>query len=161
MRDAWAAALTLVGEAHRPQRDDRLRVFTQRSVPTDGVSEAGLDGAGVAALFAGFDDVEVVQTGDLRQLDWSQVQREQVRDGRRILLASNHRERYDPRCAGWRPDLHLVLWNPFQTLDIAAPAVVTWGYADGALDALRAWLEGRAEAAGHAPVPFVAPRRSA
>ena len=27
-------------------------------------------------------------------------------------------------------------------LDVAAPALVTWGYASGALAALRAWLEG-------------------
>jgi beta-N-acetylhexosaminidase len=52
------------------------------------------------------------------------------------------------------PDLHLVLWNPFQTLDVAAPTIVTWGYADAALDALRAWLEGHGEASGRAPVPI-------
>ena len=53
---------------------------------------------------------------------------------------------------GWRPDLHLSLWNPFQVADIAAPAVVTWGYADGALAALRVWFEGGGEANGVAPV---------
>jgi beta-N-acetylhexosaminidase len=49
------------------------------------------------------------------------------------------------------------LWNPFQVLDIRAPAIVTWGFADGALAALRAWLEGRAAAPGHAPVPLALP----
>jgi len=48
--------------------------------------------------------------------------------------------------AAARPDLHLALWNPFQLFDIAAPSVVTWGYADGALEAVKAWLEGRAQA---------------
>jgi beta-N-acetylhexosaminidase len=33
---------------------------------------------------------------------------------------------------------------------------VTWGYAEGALAALRAWLEGRAQAPGRAPVPLQA-----
>jgi beta-N-acetylhexosaminidase len=68
------------------------------------------------------------------------------------VLVSNHRDRYTPASRAWRPDLHLALWNPFQVLDIAAPAVVTWGYADGALDGLRAWLEGSAELPGRAPV---------
>jgi len=89
-----------------------------------------------------------VQLGELRALDWQAV----PRDGRRTVLVSNHRDRYGAGSAAWRPDLHLVLWNPFQALDVAAPAVVTWGYADGALAALRAWLEGRGALPGHAPV---------
>lgn len=147
MRGAWAAGLTAVGQPRAPALDTPLRVFTQASVPCDGVSEAGPSGEDVAALFAGFADVEFVRVDDLQRLDWSRL----PRDGRRTVLASNHRDRY-ARAADWRPDLHLVLWNPFQALDIAAPAVVTWGYANGALEALRAWLEGRAGAPGRAPV---------
>ncbi|HJV61829.1 MAG TPA: glycoside hydrolase family 3 N-terminal domain-containing protein [Albitalea sp.] len=148
MRRAWAAGLTVLRGARPPARMQPLRVLTQRSVPCDGVSEAGPGGDDVAALFAGFADVELVQVADLRELDWSRL----PRDGRKTVLASNHRERYDARSAGWSPDWHLVLWNPFQALDVAAPGVVTWGYAAGALDALRAWLEGRAEASGRSPV---------
>jgi hypothetical protein len=33
---------------------------------------------------------------------------------------------------------------------------VTWGYADGALAALRAWLEGRGALPGHSPVRLTA-----
>ena len=148
MRDAWAAGLTALGAPQAPPLDQPLRVFTQRSVPCDGVPEAGPTGDDVAALFAGFDDVELVQVGDLQQLDWARI----PKDGRRSVLASNRRDRYDPRIAAWRPELHLVLWNPFQALDIDAPSVVTWGYARGALDALRAWLEGRGAAPGRSPV---------
>jgi beta-N-acetylhexosaminidase len=148
MRHAWAAGLTAIGAPQAPRRDEGLRVFTQRSVPCDGVSEAGPTADDVAALFAKFENVEVVQVGDLQQLDWARI----PRDGRRNVLASNHRDRYGAGTATWRPDLHLVLWNPFQVLDIAAPAVVTWGYADGALDALRAWLEGSGDATGQSPV---------
>jgi beta-N-acetylhexosaminidase len=147
MRSAWAAGLTAIGEPRPPGRDTALRVFTQANVPCDGVSEAGPGGDEVAALFAGFADVEIVQVGDLQQLDWLRI----PRDGRRNVLASNHRDRY-AGSAAWRPELHLVLWNPFQALDIAAPAVVTWGYARGAMDALRGWLEGRADAPGRSPV---------
>jgi len=148
MRRAWAQGLTLIGGATPPARERPLRVFTQRGVPSDGVSEAGLGGARVAQLFAGFADATVIELDDLHALDWRDV----PRDGRINVLASNHRERYGDAARAWRPDLQLALWNPFQVLDVAAPAVVTWGYADGALDALRAWLEGRGAAPGRAPV---------
>jgi beta-N-acetylhexosaminidase len=148
MRKAWAAGLTVIGGPRPPQLDRPLRVFTQRNVPGDGVSEAGLPAEQVARLFARFTDVELVQLPDLQQLDWSQL----PRDGRMTVLASNHHDRYGEASRDWAPDLHLVLWNPFQTLDIAAPAVVTWGYADGALEALQAWLEGRGDAPGRSPV---------
>jgi beta-N-acetylhexosaminidase len=152
MRSAWGRGLTGVGAPRVPRLDQPLRVYTQRSVPCDGVSEAGPSGAQVAALFEAFADVEVVQLGELRGFDWSVV----PRDGRTTVLVSNHRDRYDAPSRAWRPDLHLALWNPFQVLDIAAPAVVTWGYADGALAALRAWLEGRGALPGHSPVRLTA-----
>jgi beta-N-acetylhexosaminidase len=68
------------------------------------------------------------------------------------VLVSNVRARYGEAARNWRPDLHVVLWNPFQACDVAAPALVTWGHAGGALDAARAWLHGELEAAGRAPV---------
>jgi beta-N-acetylhexosaminidase len=147
MRRAWAAGLATLGEPQPPRCDEPLRVFTQNRVPCDGVSEAGPSADDVARLFENFGDVELVRIADLQQLDWQRI----PRDGRRNVLVSNHRDRY----AGgrdWRPDLHLVLWNPFQALDIAAPSVITWGYATGALEALRAWLEGRGDAPGRPPV---------
>lgn len=148
MRSAWARGLVAVGAATPPRRDQPLRVVTQRAVPGDGVSEAGPGGELVRALFREFDDVEVVQVDALDALDADAF----PHDGRLLVLASNHRARYGERAARWRPDLHLVLWNPFQALDIAAPAVVTWGYGEGALAALRAWLEGRLAAQTTPPV---------
>jgi len=65
---------------------------------------------------------------------------------------SNQRGRYQASAGSVRPDLHLALWNPFQVLDIAAPAVVSWGYADGALDALKRWLRGELQATAQPPV---------
>ena len=101
-------------------------------------------------LFQRFDTVEVMQVDDLRALDWPSA----AGNGRTTVLASNARARYGEYARSWRPDLHLVLWNPFQALDVAAPTIVTWGYADSALDALQAWLEGRGVAPGRAPVPI-------
>ena len=148
MRRAWAAGLTTLAGARPLGRSEPIRVLTQTSVPCDGVSEAGPTSDDVKSLFSGFDDVEIVALDDLQKLDWTGL----PKDGRRNVLASNHRDRYGAHAAQWRPDLHLVLWNPFQALDITAPSVVTWGYAPGALDALRAWLEGRGRAPGRSPV---------
>lgn len=153
MRQAWAAGLSTLGDARAPRPEQPLRVYTQRSVPCDGVSEAGLPGQQVASLFEGFADVELVQLGSLDALEWSAV----PRDGRLTVIASNHRARYAANARAWRPDLHLVLWNPFQALDVAAPALLSWGYAEGALAALRAWLHGRAPAPGRTPVPLQLP----
>ena len=153
VQSAWARGLATLGGAAPPPLDTPLRVVTQDRVDTDGVSEAGLAAEGVAALFSGFADVEVLRVPDLPAFDPAHL----PRDGRFTILASNHRRRYATSMAGWSPDLHLALWNPFQLADIAAPALVTWGYAEGALAALRAWLEGRTQARGVPPVAL-APR---
>ena len=150
MRDAWARGLTVLGAARPPPRDQQVRVITQRSVASDGVAEAGLPGARVAALFEGF-DVRVDEVDELSALDWARV----PRDGRFDVLVSNHRARYGTQARQFRPQLHLALWNPFQVLDVPAPAVVTWGYAEGAMEALRLWLLGRGDAPGRSPVQLV------
>jgi beta-N-acetylhexosaminidase len=156
MNRAWTLALTPIGDPSPPLKGKPLRVVTQRRVPTDGVSEAGPSGEAVASLFASFGGVDIVQVDDLQTLDWKRL----PDDGCPTVLVSNQRARYGNASRRWRPQLHLALWNPFQVLDVQAPAVVTWGFADGALAALRAWLEGRAAAPGRSPVPL-APRRHA
>jgi beta-N-acetylhexosaminidase len=118
----------------------------QASVLSDGVSEAGLPFEQVRSLFSHFDDVEFVPVADLRHVEWSHL----PRDGRCNLLVSNHHARYAQRAPAGCIDLHLAIWNPFHALDVAAPALVTWGYADGAMAALHAWLEDGARAR---PVP--------
>lgn len=148
MRQAWARALASVGAPQPPRRDRPLRVVTQASVESNGVSEAGLSAQAVRALFAGFNDVQFVEVANLRAA--SPAVLNDV-DGRTTVLVSNHRPRY-AQSGAMQPALHLVLWNPFQVLDVPAPAVVTWGHADGALAALKDWLEGRAPAPGIPPV---------
>lgn len=148
MRSAWAKALATVGGAKPPGRDVPLRVVTQGDVISDGVSEAGLPAAAVRALFEGHRDVEFVTIADLTAVTPDAL----AAPGRQVVLVSNQRRRYAAARGALRPDLHVALWNPYQVLDIAAPAVVTWGYGDGALAALRSWLEGRAAAPGTPPV---------
>jgi beta-N-acetylhexosaminidase len=152
---AWARALSRVGEAEAPARTAPLRVITQSRVDSDGVAEAGVDAAAVAALFGGFDDVVVEAWDDLRDA----LAAPEPVDGRTAILVSNHRLRYPPPgpLRRRRFDLHLALWNPYQVLDIAAPALVTWGYADGALRAARRWLNGEATAPGLPPVDLHSP----
>ena len=148
MRRAWAAGLSALRGAMPPAADRPTRVLVQDEVPTDGVSEAGPTGAQVRALFEGYRDVEFVSLADIAALDWATV----PADGRFTIVASTHRARYGAQAGNWRPDLHLVLWNPFQALDVDAPTVISWGYADGALAALGDWLQGRGEAGGQSPV---------
>ena len=155
MCHGWALGLTALGGALPPRIDRPLRVVTQQSVPGDGVSEAGVSGARVAALFERFGAVDVVQVQDLAGLDWRSL----PDDGCATVLISNTRTRYGSQARTWHPQLHVALWNPFLVRDVAAPAIITWGYADGALDALQAWLEGRAAATGRSPVPLVPRQR--
>jgi beta-N-acetylhexosaminidase len=133
-----------------PAAGTRLRVIAQREVPCDGVSEAGLEGDALRRVFAAFGDVELLLVDDLQRLDWSKL----PEDGRCNVLVTNTNTRLGTAAAGWRPALHLALWNPFQVLDVDAPALVTWGHAPAALDALHAWLDGRLQATGRAPLPW-------
>src|SRR5205814_12096 len=105
MLRGWAHGLTTLDGAKPPPIDRPIRVIMQHTVPSDGVSEAGLSGACVAQLFERF-DAEVVQVNDLTQPDAARASR----DGRLTILASNIRTRYSERARGWHPDLHLILW---------------------------------------------------
>ena len=157
MAGLWARSLTALGGARPPARGTPLRVVTQTEVVSDGVAEAGPGAADVRRLFDGHPDTDWVLVDDLAALD----PRTLPEDGRTLVLVSNQRHRYWQHGAAWRPALHLSLWNPFQVMDIAAPSVVSWGYAPGALAALRAWLDGAGEAIGVSPVPLPQPERTA
>jgi beta-N-acetylhexosaminidase len=150
MREAWTRALTRIGAATPPPRHARLRVLAQRQVPGDAVAEAGLAGERVARLFAHFTDAQIMLVDDLPSLRWEQL----PADGRTCVLVSNVRVRYGEAAHAWRPHLHIALWNPFQVCDVAAPALVSWGYAEAALEAVQAWLHGQLDAVGRPPVPL-------
>lgn len=125
-----------------------MRVIVQADVPTDQVSEAGPAGAQALSLFTAFTDVQQVVVDDIAQLRWDSL----PGDERMSVLVPTRRDRYGAPARHWRPALHIVLWNPFQVLDVDAPALLTWGFAEGVHTALRHWLEGRADAPGHSPV---------
>lgn len=149
MREGWARGLCALRGAQPPARETPIRLICQASVASDGVSEAGASVEQVQALFAGFfTDVQLQLLPDLRELGAADL----PQDARLNVLVSNHRGRFGPAARLARPDLHLALWNPFQVLDISAPAVISWGYAEGALAALTRWLRGELAASARPPV---------
>jgi len=150
MRRAWGAALCTVGDARPPAAGAPLRVVTQASVACDGVSEAGLPAEQVRSLFDGFADVELVTVPDLGALPAGAL----PMDHRVNVLVSNQRKRYPAGAPRRGAALHIALWNPFHAADVDAPTVVTWGYADGALQALKDWLHGRLQPQATAPAPL-------
>jgi beta-N-acetylhexosaminidase len=150
MARAWSAGLTALGSPSRPAPASRVRLIARQDVVSDGVSEAGVPAASIAASLGKLYDVELVTFADAECFDWNAL----PQDGRFTILASTSRRRYGPNArANWRPDLHLALWNPYQALDFDAPALMTYGFAAPALDAVNAWLAGDIEAAGVCPVP--------
>jgi beta-N-acetylhexosaminidase len=150
MARAWRRALTARGNPQRPAPGSKVRLVARQDVVSDGVSEAGVPAAHIAASLGKLYEVELVTFADPEAFDWNAL----PQDGRFTLLASTSRRRYGPHArAGWRPDLHLALWNPYQALDFAAPALMTYGFAPPALDAVNAWLAGDIDAEGVCPVP--------
>jgi beta-N-acetylhexosaminidase len=150
MADAWRRALTARGNPARPAPGSKVRLVARQDVVSDGVSEAGVPASAIAAMLSSLFDVDLVTFADAETFDWNAL----PRDGRFTILASTSRRRYGPHArATWTPDLHLALWNPYQALDFAAPALMTYGFAPPALDAVRAWLAGATGATGLCPVP--------
>ncbi len=149
MARGWRAGLTARGAPVAPPKGSKVRLVVRADVVSDGVSEAGVPAATVAALLSELYDVDTVTFGDAESFDWSQL----PADGRAVILASTSRLRYGPHArASWRPDLHLALWSPFQALDFAAPALITYGFAQAALGAVHDWLAGELPAHGICPV---------
>ncbi|MCS0614116.1 glycoside hydrolase family 3 protein [Massilia kyonggiensis] len=150
MADAWRRALTARGQPQRPAPGSKVRLVARQDVVSDGVSEAGVPASAIAAMLSALFDVDLVTFADAETFDWNAL----PQDGRFTILASTSRRRYGPHArTTWTPDLHLALWNPYQALDFAAPALMTYGFAAPALDAVRAWLAGEIEARGKCPVP--------
>ncbi len=150
MNEGWRRGLTARGDVRPPAPGSAVRLVMRQDRVSDGVSEPGVSAANMAASLARLYDVDLVTYADAENFDWASL----PADGRFTLLASTSRLRYGPHAkAGFRPDLHLALWNPYQALDIDAPALITYGFAQPALDAVNGWLSGSLEARGSAPVP--------
>ncbi len=145
---AWSRGLTTYKGAAAPAAGSKIRLVTSANVVSDGVSEAGIPASKVAAMLGRVYDVVTVTFEKMDDFDWSAL----PDDGRFVILASTIRLRYSEQVRKtWKPDLHLVLWNPFQSLDIQAPALITYGFSGPALEAAAAWFGGL-KAEGRLPV---------
>lgn len=150
MREGWRRALTVRGDAHAPAAGAAVRLVMRQDRVSDGVSEPGVSAAALAASLGQLYRVELVTYADAEQFDWAGL----PDDGVFTILASTSRLRYGAAArASFKPDLHLALWNPYQALDIDAPAVITYGFAAPALEAVNSWLAGELAATARAPVP--------
>ncbi|MQA37790.1 glycoside hydrolase family 3 protein [Rugamonas aquatica] len=150
MAEGWRRSLTAYGAPARPAAGAQVRLVVRQDVVSDGVSEAGVPAEVVAASLRRLYDVELTTFADADTFDWSAL----PQDGRFTILASTSRLRYGEHARStWKPDLHLALWNPYQALDIQSPSLMTYGFAQPALDAVNGWLSGELEATGNAPVP--------
>lgn len=150
MARAWRAGLSTLGQPRRPAPGSKIRLVARADVVSDGVSEAGVPAGAVAAALGRLYEVDLVTFADADSFDWSAL----PQDGRFTILASTSRRRYGPHArATWRPDLHVALWNPYQALDFDAPALMTYGFAAPAVEAVVDWLAGTLEAGGTCPVP--------
>ncbi|MES2072525.1 MAG: beta-N-acetylhexosaminidase [Pseudomonadota bacterium] len=149
MLRAWGRGLTAYRGASAPAAGSKIRLVTSANVVSDGVSEAGIPAQKVSAMLSRIYDVDTITFEKMDEFDWQAL----PDDGRFVILASTIRLRYSEQVRrNWKPDLHLVLWNPFQSLDIQAPALITYGFSAPALEAAGAWFAGELKAEGKLPV---------
>ncbi|WP_456445787.1 glycoside hydrolase family 3 N-terminal domain-containing protein [Oceanithermus sp.] len=147
---AWTRGLTPVGDPVPPPKGACLRVVAQAQPEGDGVSEAGASGAELARLLGGYWKVDPVFVSGVDAVPGLEVATDECFN----LLISNSRRPYPRTSWNWRPDLHVALWNPFAAAGVPAPALVSYGFRAEALEVVRAWLRGEAEARGRLPAPL-------
>jgi beta-N-acetylhexosaminidase len=145
MRNAWQRGLTAYKNPIAPARGQKIRVIMRADAVSDGVSEVGVNSAKLMTALSAIYDVELTTFVEPDQFDWSSL----PDDARVEILASTVRARYSERVRNsFRPDLHLVLWNPYVALDIAAPALITFGFVTPAIEAVMGFLRGEIAARG-------------
>ena len=146
---AWQRGLTPFRQPAAPAANSKVRLVMRQDTVSDGVSEAGISAGEVLALLQSLYETELVTYADAEQFDWASL----PKDGRTVILASNSRRRYGSRAkTTWHPDLHLALWSPFQALDIAAPTLISYGFAPPAMAGVADWLAGKLILQGQIPV---------
>jgi beta-N-acetylhexosaminidase len=148
MQNAWRRALTPYRQPKAPAPGSKVRVVIKADASSDGVSEAGLSAQQLQAWLSAHYDMAISTFTQQEQFNWADL----PADGRMVILASTSRTRYAAHAREtWHPDLHLCLWNPFQALDIDAPAVVCYGFAKPVLQALEEWFLGGLKLTGRNP----------
>jgi len=150
---AWQRGLTVYRQPSAPVPGSKVRLVMRQDALSDGVSEPGIEAERLAALLQAVYEVELVTYVDAEQADWADLAGTGQGVAYSVILASTSRRRYGIKArTTWHPDLHLVLWNPFLALDIAAPAVISYGFAEPAIAAVIGWMTGAVTPVGSLPV---------
>lgn len=148
MRQAWQRGMTGYRQPSPPPPGSRVRLLVKEDNRGNGLSEAGLTASRLTAWARELYDVECTTFTAPDRFDWHAL----PDDGRTTILVTTTRARFGRQAfANWRPGLHLALWNPFHVLDVDAPAVMTCGFAEPALEALAAWIRGERAITAHNP----------
>ena len=92
---AWRRGVTAYHAPAAPAAGARVRLVVRADVVSDGVSEAGVPAAQVAALLARHYDVVTVTYTEEARFDWAAL----PSDGRVVILASTSRLRYGERAS--------------------------------------------------------------
>ena len=156
--EANLRAVTRVGEARLPAPADRVLLVTPTHAAVGGPYEDSLTGEALhAALKPAFADLQVLAYDPAHPHAAREALLTTPTDF--ILFATTGRWELAPaevelahaaRSRG-TPTLHLALWNPYHTTALDLPALVTYGFRDNTLRALRAILTGHARPTGTLP----------
>lgn len=139
MARAWQQGLSSFGQVKCPPIGSKIRLVMRANALSDGVTERGVSVQEIQDLLATKFDVQVTTFEQAEDFNWKTL----PDDGRLSILVSSTRSRYPQQIRNtWKPALHLALWSPYQVLDIDAPALMTFGFAQPALHALLACLCG-------------------
>ncbi|GAA3997975.1 hypothetical protein GCM10022631_05860 [Deinococcus rubellus] len=139
-RQAWARGLGLVGDPQPIVPGRRLLLVAQRRTARENVSEASVEAQILADELGGWYSVDLHAYDDPAELDWAQLRRDA--GDRPLILATTQRHR-QAALGSATPDLHLAFYNPYSALDIAAPAVQSFGFQPLARAAVWDWLRGK------------------
>ena len=141
---AWVRGLALLGRPQPIAPGSRILLVAQRRLARENVSEASVEAGVLAGELGAWYDVKLQAYDDPAELDWAQLRSQAQQQGRHLILATAHRHR-QTGLRGANPDLHLALYNPYTAQDVAAPAVLSFGFQRLARAAVWGWLRGEIE----------------
>ena len=156
MQQAWQAGLTAYRNPAPVAPGTPVTLVVAQSGVGGGASDPGLSGTALIARLTDLYDLHAIAFDPADPLAAVADFERFHRPGTPVLFATTARHRpteaVQQLAALAKPDLHLALWNPYAVLDVSAPAIVTYGFRPGALDALVAWLKGDVRATSPLPI---------
>ena len=148
VESVWRRGVVAVGSPRLPEAGRTVILVAPAFASGNIVAENGIRATDLEEILAKRNPVRLVAFEDTDPLSVAPLV-QAARDhnpGAMLIFASTGRHRLsDPAralAASARPDLHLAVWNPFTVADVAAPALVTFGFRPEALLALEAVLAG-------------------